>query len=61
MTKNTMLLSIKEYRELLKDEISSDEKILERIQYLEAFCRNIIRPELKNYSEKEKYERRKKI
>ena len=41
-----MIISIKEYRELLKDEITSDEKILERLEYLEPFCRNIIRPEL---------------
>jgi len=40
------ILSIKEYRELLNDNITSDEKILARLEYLEAFFRNIIRLEL---------------
>jgi hypothetical protein len=40
------IITIKEYRELLKDEISSDEQIVKRLEYLEAFCRNIIRIEL---------------
>jgi hypothetical protein len=40
------IFSIKEYRELLKDEVSSDEQIIKRLEYLEAFCRNIIKIEL---------------
>ncbi len=40
------IISTKEYRELLKDEISTDEQIIKRLEYLESFCRNLIRPEL---------------
>jgi len=39
-------MKIQEYRELLKDEISSDEQIQKRLDYLEALCRNVIRIEL---------------
>lgn len=41
------VISIDEYRKILGDSISSDEKIVQRLQYLEGFCRNIIRKELK--------------
>lgn len=47
-----MRISIKEYRKLMNDDISSDDQIRKRIQYLEAFCRNIIQIELKNISTK---------
>ena len=40
---------ITEYRELLNDHETSDTKILERLEYLEAFCRQIIRNELNAY------------
>jgi hypothetical protein len=46
---NKEIVSIKEYRHLLKDEASSDEQILKRLAYLEAFCRNIIRIEVEAY------------
>lgn len=49
---NKPLISIQEYRNLMKDEISSDEQILKRLEYLEAFCRNIIRTELEKYTSK---------
>lgn len=45
-TKIPTKVSIKKYREILGDYLSSDEKILERLEYLEAFCGNIIRLEL---------------
>ncbi len=45
------LVSIAEYRRLLGDHVSTDERIRERLQYLEAFCRNIIRPELQKIYE----------
>lgn len=45
------LVSIAEYRRLLGDYVSTDERIRERLQYLEAFCRNIIRPELQKIYE----------
>jgi len=41
-----MLVTTKEYRELLNDNETSDEQIQKRLEYLEAFCRNIIRQEL---------------
>jgi len=40
------VVSVEEYRELLNDFTSSNERIEERLQYLESFCRNIIKPEL---------------
>jgi len=43
------VISVKEYRKLLGDEISSDGDILKRLQHLEALCRYMIREELKNY------------
>ena len=43
------VVSISEYRKLLKDNTSTDEQILRRLQYLEALTRNVIREELKNY------------
>ena len=48
-----MLISIEEYRKLMKDQISTDERIKERLTYLESFCRNIIRPELEKLYESE--------
>lgn len=49
------LVSIAEYRQLLGDHASTDERIRERLQYLEAFCRNIIKPELqKTYEQSPK-------
>jgi len=44
------MISIEEYRKIMKDEISSDELILKRIQYLKAFCKNIIKSELEKYN-----------
>jgi len=41
-----LVVSIKEYRQLLGDQISTDEDIIRRLKYLEAFCGNIIRLEL---------------
>lgn len=46
-----MVVSVSEYRKLLNDYKSTDEKITERVQFIEAFCRKIIRTELKVYAE----------
>ena len=46
------LVSVDEYRELFGDWLSTDEQIIKRLQYMEAFCRNIIKPELKSYVRK---------
>jgi len=40
------VVSVEEYRKLLGDFTSSDERVEERLQYLESFVRNIIKPEL---------------
>lgn len=48
---STTLISIAEYRRLLGDYISTNERIVERLEYLEAFCRNIIKPELEKQYE----------
>ncbi len=36
------LVGIEEYRTILKDNESSDERIIKKLEYLEAFCRKII-------------------
>lgn len=42
-------ITIEEYRKILNDHVSSEEQIKKRIQYLESFCRNIIKLELENH------------
>jgi hypothetical protein len=44
-----LVVSIAEYRKLLKDHTSSDGDIDRRLGYLEALCRHVIREELTNY------------
>ncbi|MBU6415347.1 hypothetical protein KGQ34_03885 [Patescibacteria group bacterium] len=48
--KNGMVVSVAEYRKLLGDYMSTDQRIVERLQFLEAFCKNIIKFEIKNYA-----------
>jgi hypothetical protein len=43
------VLSVNEYREILNDNASTGEQIKQRVQFLEAFCRKIIRLELEKY------------
>jgi len=43
-------ITVQEYRKLLNDSESTDQQIKSRLQYLEAFCRNIIQIELENYA-----------
>lgn len=43
------VISIRAYREMLADNVSTDEQILRRLRYLEALCRNVIKHELKTY------------
>ena len=43
------IVSIAEYRNILGDTTSTDKQITKRLQYLEAFCKNIIKPELQTY------------
>ena len=43
------LVSVAEYRKLLAHNTSTDKQITARLQYLEAFCKNIIKSELQKY------------
>ncbi len=43
------VITTDEYRRLLNDHTSTDEQIAKRIEYIEAFCRNVIRLELERY------------
>ena len=45
-------MEIKEYRKLLNDDLSSDEQIQKRLDYLEALCRNVIEMELEKHLSK---------
>ncbi len=55
--KSKSVISVEEYRQLTNDFTSSAERIEERVQYLESFCRNIIKPELKKIYEQSKKNR----
>ena len=43
------VITTDEYRKLLDDHTSTDEQIAKRLEYLEAFCRNVIKLELEQY------------
>jgi len=45
------ILSVEEYRTLLNDRQSTEDKIVMRLEFLEAYCRGIIRQVLKPYGE----------
>lgn len=47
-------VSVEEYRKILNDYESTEEQIKKRLQFLEAFCENIIKLELENYVRKNK-------
>lgn len=44
-----MIVTTEEYRKILSDQISSEEQIKKRLEYLEAFCRNVIRAEIEKF------------
>lgn len=46
------VISVDEYRSLVNDFVSSEDKIITRINYLTAFCRNMARTELDSYVNK---------
>lgn len=46
---NKKRFSVDEYREITGDYISTAEKVQEKIDYLYAFCRNIIKVELEKH------------
>lgn len=47
------LVSVAEYRKVLKDTESTDFEITERLRYIESLCRCIIKQELENYDTQE--------
>jgi hypothetical protein len=51
--KGEAIVSVAEYRQILGDSSSSEKDITKRLQYLEAFCANIIKPELQIYVSKQ--------
>ncbi len=48
------ILSVGEYRKILNDYSSTDDRIKERIEYLTTFSRKIIRREVEKYVEGKK-------
>ena len=46
----TTIMTIEKYREILNDYKTEDEVILQKLEYLEAFCRNIIKTELEKFT-----------
>lgn len=56
--KKSPLVSVEEYRKILGDYSSSEENILSRLNYLEAFCRNVARFELEEYVKNTKAKRK---
>ena len=46
------IISTEEYRDILNDMTSSEEQIANRVEYITALCRNIIRLEFEYYEEK---------
>ncbi len=42
-------VTIMDYRKIIGDKISTDKQIEKRIQYLDTFCRNIIKAELDKF------------
>lgn len=51
-TRREAIIPIGKYRQLTNDYESSDQKILERLDYLEDFSRVIIRSHLEAYAKK---------
>ncbi len=48
------IISMEEYRKILNDNNSSDEQIMQRLNYLEVICRNVIKSEIANYVKRQK-------
>lgn len=40
------ILPVKEYREIMGDTLTPDQQIVEKIAFLESFCRSIIKGEI---------------
>ena len=48
-TESKSVVSIAEYRKLLNDYSTVDDKIIGRLRYIEMLCRHVIREEITNY------------
>jgi len=49
--RNRAIISTEEYRKITQNKTISDNEIKKQVDYLEAFCQNIINLELKRYYE----------
>ena len=58
--KDQLAKKIKEYRDITGDDISSQEDASNRLMYLEAFCRKIIKLELEKYVKSKSKSQKKK-
>ncbi len=58
--KDQLAKKIKEYRDITGDDISSKEDASNRLMYLEAFCRKIIKLELEKYVKSKSKSQKKK-
>ena len=50
MNTDRTIIPIERYRELLNDYTSTDERVSERLKYIEILCGNVIQTELDKYS-----------
>ncbi len=48
------MVTVAEYRILCNDQKTTDKEIIRKIKYLEAFCRNFIKLELRHVKTKQK-------
>lgn len=55
------MITVSEYRKILGDKKSTDDQIIERLNYLEAFCSNIITEEIEKYILKSRSKIKKKL
>ena len=55
------MMTVSEYRKKLGDNKSTDDQIIERLNYLEAFFRNIIRIEIDKYILQSRSKTKKKL
>lgn len=51
LSSSECVMAVGEYREMMNDYGSTDVQIMLRLEYLESFCRDIIRFELNRYVE----------
>ncbi len=52
--KSRTLLTIERYRKLTGDVLSSEDKVIQRLQFLDSLCRNFIKDEIQKYEQSQK-------